>query len=734
MKILLYNYCKCLNKRFGVYQQATKPTFKKKIVSLQILILSVKCFRYILIMFSWNKYPLLRILIPFIAGIFIAFYTDFAFPVWILLIVSVLGVFSVVVLSRFRQYKNRWISGILIVVSIFSLALSYTKLLMDNAKPSPALIENKDKQLFTASVIEAPTVKAKTIKLIVRIEEYKHVDNFQTDYSKAIVHVERDEQAERIVYGDKLLFYSYLNEPPKPKNPQEFNYKRYLSAKRIHLQSYIAAHSWKKISKKNGNPLIAFAIELRNKFLKTFKDCGMDTQEYGVIAAMLLGDEDDLDPDLLRSYSATGVVHILSVSGLHVGIIYMFIAFFLRFLEKTKKQQILRFVIILSTVWLYACITGLAPPILRSATMFTFVAVGGLLDRRTNGYNSLLVSLIFLLILNPLQLFNVGFQLSYLAVFGIVWVQPPLRSLYNAKTKAGKYVWDIVTVSLAAQLLTAPLAILYFHQFPNYFLLTNIAAITLTTFVMGFGVAVLALSFWRFAYEYLSLGLKYSIKFMNWIIIKVEALPYSVTANIDLSFLQIILIYLVIILLLSAFFYKNKSCLFQGLACAIVVLGMHIHKQITVNQQKEIVFYNIKSGYAVDCINGLNSTLVCDSITANDRQIYDYSIKNNHIYHRINKINKLQNQHFMSFHGKTVFVLSEAVYPQKNTPKIKIDYLLLTHKNIPLETMRNVFDFQLLILNSNLPYYKSTQLKQICQKENIAFHDLKSDGAFCVKF
>jgi len=685
-------------------------------------------------MFEWNKYPLLRILIPFVAGILIAFNTDFVFPVWVLLIVSVLAMCSVIALYRFRTYRNRWVSGVLIVVSVFSFSLAYTQFFINKGKPSSVLVENTDKQLFMATVMEAPTVKAKTIKLIVKIKEYKRFENFQSANTKAIVYVQRDEQSEQIAYGDKLLFHSYLNEPSEPKNPQEFNYKRYLSAKNIHLQAYIDAYSWEKVSEKNGNPVIAFAINLRNKFLKIFQDCDMDMQEYGVIAAMLLGDEDDLDPDLLRSYSATGVVHILSVSGLHVGIIYMFIAFFLRFLERTKKQQVLRFVIILGTVWLYACITGLAPPILRSAAMFTFVAVGKLLDRRTNGYNSLLASLVFLLILNPLQIFNVGFQLSYSAVFGIVWVQPPLRLLYKAKTKAGKYVWDIITVSLAAQLLTAPLAILYFHQFPNYFLITNIAAMTLTTFVMAFGVAVLALSFWDFAYEYLSLGLKYSIKLMNWIIVKVEALPYSVMGNIDWSLLQIILIYLIIILLLAAFFYKNRTCLFQGIICAVIVIGMDMYKQLTVNQQQKIVFYSVKSGYAIDCIDGRNSTLICDAITANDPQTYNYSIKNNHIYNRIKTTEHIANQHFIDFHGKTILIIDKPIHTLALEQKLRVNYILL-HNNldISIDVLQSMFDFDMLITDGSYSYYRLKNIREQCAKKMIPYHELKNYGAMIVK-
>lgn len=685
-------------------------------------------------MFAWNKYPLLRILIPFVAGIIIAFYTDFVFPVWILLTVTVIGFVFVQILHKYRTYKNRWVSGLLIVVSIFSFSLSYTQLFINQGKPSLALI-GKDKQLFTASVIESPTVKPKTVKLIVRIEKYKQGESFQDEHSKAIIYVARNEQAENIAYGDKLLFYTYLNEPTEPKNPNEFNYKRYLSTKNIHIQSYADTNSWRKISEKNGNPILHFATNARAKFVKIFKDCNMDVQEYGVISAILLGDSDELDPDLVRSYSAAGASHILCVSGMHVGIIYMIIFFFLRFLDKTKQQRIIRSFILLGTVWLYACITGLTPSLMRSATMLSFVAIGGLLNRKTNSYNSLLVSMIFLLTFNPLMIFYVGFQFSYLAVFGIVWANQHVSSLYTARTKAGKHVWGIMSVSIVAQMFTCPLAILYFHQFPNYFLLTNIIVITLTPFIIGFGIAVLALSFWGFAYHYLSLALTYLIKSMNWAIVKIEALPYSVTTDIDISFLQVIFCYLLILLLLSAFFYKKKSYLFQGLACLFIVMGMDLYKQTQIGSQKEIVFYSTRTGYAIDCIDGLNANLICDDSLANDWQTYNYNIKNNHVSHRIRNINKFQNKKFVSFNGKTIFVLSKPFYANSLGHKIKVDYLLLTNnKNYSIKLIKNTFETELLLLDGSFSFYRTEQIKNACKEEKLAFHDLKNNGAVIITF
>ncbi|MDR2409042.1 MAG: ComEC family competence protein [Bacteroidales bacterium] len=683
-------------------------------------------------MFSWNKYPVLRILFPFVVGTGIVFYTDIAFPVDILFMTMVLGMLAVMILYKFPKYHTRWINGLLIIVSVLSLSVCYTRLFIDEGKP-PQLLKENNSPAFIASVIESPSIRPTTVKLIVQIHSYQYHDTFRNDNSKAVLYVERDQKAEQIAYGDKLVFYSCLSEPPSPANPKAFDYKRYLSIKNIYLTSYIRENEWQKISEKNGTFIMHFATNIRNKFLKIFKECNMDTQEYGVITAMLLGYDDELDPDLEQKYSATGVSHILCVSGLHVGIIYMILSFFLRFLNKTKGQRICRLLILGTAVWLYACITGLSPSVMRASTMFSFVAVGSMLERRTNIYNSLLTSMLFLLLLNPLVIFEIGFQFSYLAVFGIVWIQRPLSLLYTPRTKTGNYIWNIMTVSFTAQLFTAPLSILYFHQFPNYFLLTNIIVITLAPVIIGLGIGVLVISFWEFACKYLSLALIYLIKSMNWSISNIEALPYSVTERIDLSALQVIFIYLLIVLLVSTFFYKNKLCLFHAFICAILILGLDIYKQIQTVNQKEIIFYSVKSGYAIDCIDGQNAVLVCDSNTIADQSEYDYHIGNNHIYHRIKNTKTITGLHFIRFHNKTILIIDQPVYPIPIKQKLKVDYVLLHNNvNVTVETLKKMIDFKMIIISGKYSYYRLANIRTACAQQIIPCHELKYQGALIV--
>jgi competence protein ComEC len=687
-------------------------------------------------MFAWNKYPLLRILIPFVAGVFFVFYSKLTFSLWILFSFILIFSILIIILYRFRKYSNRWVNGIFFVLTIFLIGITYTQLFINQGKPPPELLSGNKKQTFIASIIESPVEKTNSIKATARIDSYIAADNsWKKSDTKAVIHIQKNEQAKELQYGDKVVISSFLNEPSRANNPHAFDYKRYLSIKNIYLQSYVHTDNWTKIAERTGSPIIHLATDIRQKFLKIFADADMDIQQYGIIAAILLGYDDELDPDLSRSYSASGVSHILCVSGMHVGIIFMIFSFLLQFLDKNRFQRTIRTFILLLTIWLYACITGLAPSVMRAATMFSFVAIAGVINRRTNSYNSLLASMLFLLCINPLIILELGFQFSYLAVLGIVWLQKAISSLYRPKTKAGDHVWDIISVSLVAQLFTAPLGILYFHQFPNYFLLANIIVITLTPVIVGFGIAVLVFSFWAFAYKYLSLGLMYLIKFMNWSILSIEKLPYSLTENIYFSPLEVILIYVFIILLACAFKYKNKQYLFQAIGLAIVIITLDISMQLQINGQKEITFYSLRSGFVIEQIHGRNSILYTDSTGLTNKQTYDFNIKSNHTAHRINQMNTIGNMQFLQCHGKDILVLNQPIFAFPLQEKLKTDYVLLNaNMNISIDNLLKMIDFKMLLIGNNCSYYRSESIRKTCAEKMIPFHDLKQQGALVVRF
>ena len=207
---------------------------------------------------------------------------------------------------------------------------------------------------------------------------------------------------------------------------------------------------------------------------KFFKENKLEGKEYAVVSALVAGYTDDLDIETMKAFADTGTLHVLSVSGMHVGIIYYVLNLLLLFLSKHRYGNILRVLILLSFLWLYSMITGMSAAVMRSAAMLSFIIVGKSFNRYVNTYNIIAASIFFLLIMNPFTLMDVGFQLSYISVIGIIWLQPHIYSIFDFNTKWKDEIWKVVSVSIAAQIATFPLGIFYFHQFPNYFLPSNL--------------------------------------------------------------------------------------------------------------------------------------------------------------------------------------------------------------------------------------------------------------------
>ena len=314
------------------------------------------------------------------------------------------------------------------------------------------------------------------------------------------------------------------------------------------------------------------AARVQHYFSESLAEAGISGSEYSIITAILLGNKETLDTELRAHYNAAGVGHILCVSGLHVGVIFLILNFLLQPLDYSKKSRILKALILLFFIWIYACITGLSPSVTRAATMFSFVTFGNLLRRHTNIFHSLFASLFILLIINPLWLFNIGFQMSYAAVLGIVIFQQKLVALWTPKNKILTYFWNLMTVSVAAQLATFPLSVYTFGLFPNYFLLGNLSVITLSFVIVVSGVLLLIVSFVPYLSTWMAQLLTFEIKLMNHLTQSIGELPGAVTENISISWVQMLLIYLCILFFFLLFQQRKKRYYWLGLSSILALV------------------------------------------------------------------------------------------------------------------------------------------------------------------
>jgi competence protein ComEC len=421
----------------------------------------------------WHHIPIVRLLLPFSAGIGISMFYPLPFTVCAIAFLS-LFLLAVIIYFRLQQFNHRWVFGTLISLGMFwgGMALHQYR----NELLSELVIK----------INEQPVPKATSYKMKCKV--LGAIDSNETQTfaeGSLIVYVRRSTTAFPYQYGEVLTLPMQKVKPVSPpQNPDEFNYKRYLAFNNIYFQAYLEESEFFPAWINEGNQVRKWVYDVQQYFKAVLLKCIGSQNETGVAEALLYGYDDDIDTETVQAYSNTGTLHVLAVSGMHVGIIFMILGLFLRFMDKTRQLKIAKGIIILIALWLYSLLCGLSPSILRATVMFTFIIAADLLNVRSSVYNTLAASAFVLLCIDPNMLANVGFQLSYLAVIGIVFFQPYIYDWYTAPNRVMDEIWKITAVSLAAQLVTCPIGLLYFHQFPNCFLFSNLIIIPLTTIIL----------------------------------------------------------------------------------------------------------------------------------------------------------------------------------------------------------------------------------------------------------
>jgi len=371
--------------------------------------------------------------------------------------------------------------------------------------------------------------------------------------------------------GDRLQIVLKPALPEAPANTFEFDFGKWLRRKGICATSYVK--DWKILSKASVWNVKAQAERMRLLLLQQFSRFGLDGPEFALVSALVLGETNQLTNEIKADFSVSGVSHILSVSGLHVAVVYAVLALLLSFFDKFEKGRVPKQLILVALLFFYAFLTGLAPSVIRSALMFSLLAMGKCLHRKSQTLNTVLFSAFVLLLWNPGFMYDLGFQLSYLAVFFIVVVHPRLVALWNPPNKAVIYLWEMLCLSLVAQLGTSPLTVFAFHSFPNYFLFNNLVAVPYSSLVIYLALAFLMLSGIPWVGPFLARLLD---GFLHGFLVLVETtgdLPHALTENLYPSVLEVIGFYLIILTFFVAILLKRRSWFIPFLAS---ILGLQV--------------------------------------------------------------------------------------------------------------------------------------------------------------
>lgn len=700
-------------------------------------------------MTPWSKYPFIRLVIPLITGIVLCYniLPVILLNLWIPVILTGVLILLPIFWKSFPTYKYRWLTGIFLNVAVLLLGYSLAAATFPQNIPHHFSNMAGLPGYYSAVVSDQPVEKNRTFKVVLQIKEVTFGNASLSSNGKVLCYFKKDSVSIIPKYGDMIIFGKHPAAPSPPGNPGEFNYKSYLEHHGIFHTLVLAGDDFKIVSHDHGNVLKRFALTARIRFLDLLKESGLSSSELPVAAALLAGYDEMLDPGQRNDYAGAGVIHILCVSGLHVGIIYLLAETLFSLLKRRKRIYFLHPVFIIGIIWLYALITGLAAPVLRASIMFTLIILGRSSQKQFNSFNTLAAAAFLLLVFDPPLLFNVGFQLSYTAVLGIISFQPYLRKLWRPKNPVIVYGWDLITVSLAAQILTTPLVLYYFHRFPVYFLFANIVAIPLSGFIIYTGVLFLFISWIPVLGKMALVVMAAGIRLLNNIVAYIDGLPGSVVTNVHLS-LFITFILFVLIGFTALYFIKmRKVFLWPVVLCILIISGAAAIRQVRLDNQQMIVFHKASGHPLISLIHERNQVILTDSTLASDISSAGYYLEGLTIEaglnsHGIRKLSMpcLPKGHYQSslpefytFHGKRLVVLyGNTILPDSGSV-LKADYVLLC-KNpwTSLNEVHRCFPDARIIADNTCGYRKTDELKDEAAELNTEIYNLREQGALVV--
>ena len=669
------------------------------------------------------QFPLVKITICFVLGIIFSHFTK---PNLSLLLI--LLSFGMVLLAVFYFEKNKLQSHFFGIITLFTSFILGAFILSNNNETIHKnhylhQITQVEKEILSQLIIEEKLKNTlNNDRYVAKVVEL----NNKKSYGKIILNIKKNKILPTIEIGSSILVSGSLYKNRNPNNPNQFDYGKYLENQQIYAQIYADSKDI-LIGNKVQKGVNYYASKLRNKIIHNLEKNNFNKTELSVVVALILGQQQDISKEIIKDYQYAGAVHVLSVSGLHVGFILLFITFLLKPISNSKKGLTLKLIIVLVSLWSFGILAGLAPSVVRSVTMFSFVAVGMFLRRSINIYHTILVSAMLILLVEPSFLFDIGFQLSYIALFFIIWLQPLLASVWKPKNKIVNYFWEIITVSFAAQIGAFPISVFYFHQFPGLFFITNLIILPFLSIILALGVVVMLLASVDIVWFPLMKSLEWSIWLLNKIIAWVASFENFIFKDIPLSSYVMWSWYLVIFTIIIWMKKPKFSTLLVSLISIITLqTSLFYAKYSNQNNNEFIVFSKRKQTIITERKGNEVSLFANDSIlnTTDDNLVLkSYLVAN---YCEIKTRQELSNLYY--FKNKKIFILDSSAVYSKN---IKPDIIIITQSpKINLERLFQIWKpKQVVFDSSNFKSYVKVW-KSTCIKEKIPFHDTSEKGFY----
>lgn len=550
------------------------------------------------------------------------------------------------------------------------------------------------------------------------------IDN-QEVFGKILLHVSKKEFPAQLKAGQQLYIRQQLQAVPKSFNPYQFDYAAYLEKQQVYHQLYLKPNRFRIGSEQHNFDY--YVEQYQNKLLNSFSIHGYSYTTDNIIKALLLGQRQDMDAEINQHYTDAGVIHILAISGLHIAILYAMLLLFLKPLNRLKKGKLIQFFVALGFLWSFAILSGLSASVVRSVVMFSFMSLGLYWNKSANMYNAMAVSMLLILLAKPNFLFDVGFQLSYAAVFAIVWLQPLFQKYRFKNNYIFNYCIDLVLISLIAQVGVLPISLYYFHQFPSLFLLANIVVIPLSSFILVYGIFILVLNFiWPTMAVLFGKFLSFSIELMNKYISWIASFEGFTLKEIPFSFSLLLTLYVLIASFVLYSYRRNYVRLYSILISAFLFQITLLFSFTEHDKSEEFIIFNNKRTTLF--LHKNNKEIVAytnDSLWDKNPNLKAYNRGN---FNQHLEIRPLQNvAYYRQKH--ILFVDSSAIYKLKQQPEIVV---LTQSPKLNLERLiAETHPKQIVADGSNYKSYVK-RWKMTCEKEKIPFHATAEKGFYMI--
>ena len=685
----------------------------------------------------WKSIPSLRLVIGLIIGISIEFKENIP-----LSFVAFAGLIASTIAFSFRwiplryQFSFQWITGLQINLLCICLGcfIAYYGNIENHKNWAGNYYQIKDKVILTLQ--EPLTNKEHTYKATASIDAVFHKGKWERVKGKAILYIHKDTGVVSLVYGSRIMTNAPLTPIINASNPGSFDYKRYCLFQGITHQSFLKTEQYVLLGNTIPSYLYYYLYRIRDRVLASLKKYIPEKDAYSIAEALLIGYREDMDKDLTLAYSNTGVVHIIAISGMHLGMLYGTMVLFFNLFRKRKWVMTwIRPIVLLTVLWGFTLIAGAVPSILRSAFMFSFILIAGIFDKRSNVYNTLSLSALCMILFNPFCIWDVGFQLSYAALIGIIMFSKQVSGWIDSRYRVLHYVWDMCAVTISAQVWTFPLILYYFHQFPKLVLISNLIVVPVSCIILYAEIVLLFLAtILSSTALYFGKAVQFSILRMNQFIQFMSSIKSGVWAGIKVSPLQTCLLFFLIAYLLAWIIYKQKDKLVKALAICTLLFMLRAYDYILLTNQNKLIVYNVSNHTILELMNGTHTINYSDSSTGNDRFLNNYFEKPAHVENRTEIIAEAPLPDYIKANNQSIVILNKPIRRDLPiSPPIPIDVLIITRNaSSSLAQIHAAFKAKTIVIDGSVGMWKTEQMKKDNNRLHLPLYSTPDSGAFVV--